>query len=512
MHLFKWSGKTIAMLPLGVVSPKKKLESKTLVTLVALPKDFQAERKETGVSYALVMKGVEDVIENAIPAVIKPLQAEFGKIVKDDIPNALPPLRNIQHQIDLSRKTTLLVSISNEILGFDSIKELYTNDKDYGNIWIELETKQHRVLYMSLHVPESPWVDISKDFVLGLSRTQRGVDSMFVVVDRPEEQHLVVPCSDEEIVKFPTQPVITKISREEGSNLEEFSNVLTVEEADIARPIMAVDDEPLMMLGSGSNIIKEHFSNDLDGKHLANENLPNTMSISKTFNVSDIYEFHSEDVNEGKHSRTSSSKEKGNDEDMIQKLAEEYMISKNKEFLDPKKKKEIESWLEDSRIIDSLDGLDEIEYFDTFPTLEELEYHEWLLKYPKPSSVRAKIRTRNLNNIKISCMIGHFLKRQAYIDLESPINVMSKQHYEGIMNKGLESRQKLSNPSKNINFVGRVRGLKVFVGNFTYECNFMILEYTTSIIDYHLGEVVFGKPFIRKTGLVYDPEEGTCKV
>ncbi|GKA70734.1 RNA-directed DNA polymerase [Tanacetum coccineum] len=53
--------------------------------------------------------------------------------------------------------------------------------------------------------------------------------------------------------------------------------------------------------------------------------LPNTMSISKTFNVSDIYEFHSEDVNKGKHSRTSSSKERGNDEDTINELADEYM-------------------------------------------------------------------------------------------------------------------------------------------------------------------------------------------
>nr|GEX32511.1 protein kinase-like domain, concanavalin A-like lectin/glucanase domain protein [Tanacetum cinerariifolium] len=181
----------------------------------------------------------------------------------------------------------------------------------------------------------------------------------------------------------------------------------------------------------------------------------------------------------------------------------------NSEFLDPKKKIEIESWLEDSRTVDSSVGSDEIEYFDTFPTLEELEYHEWLLKYPKPSWVKAKIRTGNLNNIKISCMIGHFLKRQAYIDLESPIDVMSKQHYKGIMNKGLESRQKPSNPSKNNKFVGRVRGLKVFVGNFTYECNFMILEDTTSIIDHHLGEVVFGKPFARKIGLVCDQEEGT---
>ncbi|GJV15429.1 protein kinase-like domain, concanavalin A-like lectin/glucanase domain protein [Tanacetum coccineum] len=184
-------------------------------------------------------------------------------------------------------------------------------------------------------------------------------------------------------------------------------------------------------------------------------------------------------------------------------------FTSNREFLDPKKKKEIESWLEDSRIVDSLDGLDEIEYFDTFPTLEELEYHEWLLKYPKPSWVKAKIRTRNLNNIMISCKMGHFLKRQAYINLESPINVMSKQHYNGIMNKGRELRHKSSNPSKNNNFVGRVRGLKVFIGKFTYECNFMILEDTTSIIDHHLGEVVLGKPFARNTGLVYDQEDGT---
>ncbi|GJR55114.1 hypothetical protein Tco_1405635 [Tanacetum coccineum] len=77
------------------------------------------------------------------------------------------------------------------------------------------------------------------------------------------------------------------------------------------------------------------------------------------------------------------------------------------------------------------------------------------------------------------------------------------------MNKGLELRHKPSNPSKNNNFVGRVRGLKVFVGNFTYKCNFMILEDTTSIIDHHLGEVVFEKPFVRKTGLVYNSEEGT---
>ncbi|GJY07097.1 hypothetical protein Tco_0374151 [Tanacetum coccineum] len=45
--------------------------------------------------------------------------------------------------------------------------------------------------------------------------------------------------------------------------------------------------------------------------------------------------------------------------------------------------------------------------------------------------------------------------------------------------------------------------------NFAYECDFMILVDTTSIIDRCLGEMVFGRPFIDETGLVYNKEEGT---
>ncbi|GJU59760.1 hypothetical protein Tco_1237526 [Tanacetum coccineum] len=72
----------------------------------------------------------------------------------------------------------------------------------------------------------------------------------------------------------------------------------------------------------------------------------------------------------------------------------------------------------------------------------------------------------------------------------------------------LEPRRKPSNPKKNCNFVGRDKGLRVFVGNFMYECDFMVLEDTTSVIDHYLGSVVFGKPFMEATRLVYNKDEG----
>ncbi|GJR37097.1 hypothetical protein Tco_1212781 [Tanacetum coccineum] len=153
--------------------------------------------------------------------------------------------------------------------------------------------------------------------------------------------------------------------------------------------------------------------------------------------------------------------DKGKEEDEMETDVEVEEVIEEKES-------EFETDEEIEEVFEEEEEDEDDENFNSFPTMKELSHHEWLLKKPQPP-----------------------------------------RQYNQIMTYELRSRRKMPNPGKIRNFVGRVRRLKVFIGSFTYEYDFMIMEDTTRIIDRHLGEIIFGRPFIDETGLVYNEGEGT---
>ncbi|GKC55441.1 hypothetical protein Tco_1078186 [Tanacetum coccineum] len=110
-------------------------------------------------------------------------------------------------------------------------------------------------------------------------------------------------------------------------------------------------------------------------------------------------------------------KEQGKEEDEMETNMEVKEVIEEEES-------EFETDEEVEEILEEEEEDEDDENFNSFPTMKELSHHEWLLKNPRPPWVKARIRAGSLNNIKISCMIGHFFKKHAYIDLESPINIM----------------------------------------------------------------------------------------
>jgi hypothetical protein len=140
------------------------------------------------------------------------------------------------------------------------------------------------------------------------------------------------------------------------------------------------------------------------------------------------------------------------------------------------------------------------------PTKEEREYHKGLFDDPETSYILGSplIKVGDSSNINIPCNIGNMHVWKAYIDPKSPININARTYYNWVMKKQLGYKI-ISN------FVGRVKGLHVIVGNFTYVTDFVIVEDTRPVIDDCLSQVVFRKPFIEVSKMSYDPTLGIVR-
>ncbi|GKE28525.1 hypothetical protein Tco_1443909 [Tanacetum coccineum] len=142
-----------------------------------------------------------------------------------------------------------------------------------------------------------------------------------------------------------------------------------------------------------------------------------------------------------------------------------------------------------------------IEYFDTFPTRDELTYYKYVMSGPIPLIfLRNPIITEGCpSNLKIPC----------YINLNSPLNIMTLMMYNWIMRRKLNPKEDANGGVSN--FTGRIKGMHVFIGNFTYVIDFMIVEDISSILDPRLTQVVLGRPFIEISDMTHDPPEGVVR-
>ncbi|GJX50057.1 hypothetical protein Tco_0276902 [Tanacetum coccineum] len=86
---------------------------------------------------------------------------------------------------------------------------------------------------------------------------------------------------------------------------------------------------------------------------------------------------------------------------------------------------------------------------------------------------------------------------------------MTRMMYYWIMRRKLNPREDVNRGVSN--FTGRIKGMHVFVGNFTYIVDFMIIEDISLIINPRLSQVVLGKPFVEISNMTHDPQEGVVR-
>nr|GEW38173.1 protein kinase-like domain, concanavalin A-like lectin/glucanase domain protein [Tanacetum cinerariifolium] len=154
------------------------------------------------------------------------------------------------------------------------------------------------------------------------------------------------------------------------------------------------------------------------------------------------------------------------------------------------------------------------EFFkEKFHTEEELAYHKKLLREAQRpfSTLEPKIMRGDPWSLKIPCVISTVSMGHAYVDLQSPVNIMFSDYYNKIREKSFQARRNAYQPYKFCNFIGRAKNMHIFIGCYIYVADIMILKDLGNIIDNGLNEVVLGKPFVHTSRLTYDESLGLIR-
>ncbi|KAL5568451.1 hypothetical protein UlMin_025026 [Ulmus minor] len=105
---FTWHGREVILLPNSSKVSKVKVPQSHQALLSISGPELQSELPEHSYLMALIVKDITQCLHiQALPSMISDLLSEFKDIISDELPNALPPVRPIQHNIDLQPGASL---------------------------------------------------------------------------------------------------------------------------------------------------------------------------------------------------------------------------------------------------------------------------------------------------------------------------------------------------------------------------------------------------------------------
>nr|GEV91829.1 hypothetical protein [Tanacetum cinerariifolium] len=105
--MFSKDGKKFTLCPLFSEDQLKATKEKAITILLCSREAFLAEVRHAQAIFIVVVKGDNMIIKN-VPPKLHDLLSEFMNIMPEELPDGLPPLRDIQHQIDFVPRDSLL--------------------------------------------------------------------------------------------------------------------------------------------------------------------------------------------------------------------------------------------------------------------------------------------------------------------------------------------------------------------------------------------------------------------